>query len=404
MHNRHARSLLGAALALFVLLAAAPASAQLMCSADRNGDGLFDGVDETATCSNPDLCPLDRTACVVPPAPYICPNPGEVFNGCTVTGGFCEYPIPSDPVDSFSLACVPDPAPQPPACPLDPALPCVDDGGSFFCSAISCVDIGGAGGAIDDSRPREVVIDDGARDASGNCLDQMRIFSGFAMDCRPPGAQTLFQNCCKNRGKIITDDGGGGLGAAGTIAGFSAVYSGMSAAYSAYTAGATAASAAGSGAASIVSFFSPATLAGAALIGLMVDLLNLGCDAEDMETGVLRGSGMCHEIDDYCAIRLPLIGCIQKKRAHCCFNSKLGRIIQEQGRPQLAAFTALPDLWGTAKEPVCRGFTPEEFQALDFSSMDLSEYFDELAINAESTMQTIVQDAVDDYTNVNNVN
>ncbi len=405
MHDRYARSVLGA---IFVALANAAvpmsAAAQIMCAIDATGDGDVDDPGETASCSNIDLCPLDQVACTLSAPTYICPAPGEISNGCTATGGVCDYPNPIDPFDTIALACVPDPAPAP-ACPLGAGRPCVDDGsGVYYCSTSTCVDVGGAGGAVDESRPREYVVDDGARDASGACLDQMRIFSGFAMDCRPPGAQTLFKNCCKDRGKIITDDGGGGLGAAGSIAGFNAVFSGMAAAYGAFTAGATAGASASIGASTIVSAFSPVTLAGAALIGLMVDFLNLGCDAEDMETGVLRGSGMCHEVGEYCAIRLPLIGCIQNKKAHCCFNSKLGRIIQEQGRPQLAAFTALPELWGTPEDPVCRGFTPEEFQALDFSSMDLSEYFDALELNAEAAMQTIVQDAIDDYTDTNSVN
>lgn len=405
MHDRHARSLLSAFLAALVAFAgASPAAAQLMCGVDLTGDGDHDDPGETSVCFNPELCPIDAQACVAPSPAFVCPDPGALSNSCTASGGFCEYPNPRDPADSIVRSCVPDPSPAPPTCPVS-GRPCIDaGGGEFQCSATSCVDLGGAGGAIDESRPREYVIDDGARDAGGACLDQMRIFSGFAMDCRPPGAQTLFQNCCKDRGRIITDDGGGGLGAAGTITGFTAVFSGMSAAYSAYTAGATASAAAGAGAAQIVSFFSPATMAGAALIGLMAEFLNLGCDGQDMETGVLRGSGMCHEIGDYCAVRLPLIGCIQKKKAHCCFNSKLGRIIQEEGRPQLAAFTSQPSLWGDPEDPMCRGFSPQEFQALDFSSMDLSEYFSELALNAQSTMQTIVEGGATNYVTTNGVN
>lgn len=62
-----------------------------------------------------------------------------------------------------------------------------------------------------------------------------------------------------------------------------------------------------------------------------------------------------------------------KKRTSCCFSSKLGRIFHEQGRPQLSAF-GLDGGWGSARQPNCRGFTPEEFQSLDFSSIDLSEY------------------------------
>ncbi len=403
MYDRYARSFLGAL--ILSVVSATIASAQLMCAVDSNGDGDVDDVAETATCSHPTLCPLSALACTLTAPSYECPAPGAAKNTCTATGGFCEYPNPSDPVDTIAMACVPSAAPAVPTCPLGGGRPCVPDGaGGYSCSSSGCVDVSAAGGVLDESRPRAHVVDDGARDASGVCLDQMRIFSGFALDCRPPGAQTLFSNCCKNRGKIITDDGGGGLGAAGTITGFTAVFSGMSAAYSAFSAGASASAAAGAGASSIVSFFSPVSLAGAALIGLMVEFLNLGCDAQDMETGVLRGSGMCREIGEYCAVRLPLLGCIQKKRAHCCFNSKLARIIQEQGRPQLAAFVSQPSLWGEPTAPQCRGFTPEEFQALDFSAMDLSEYFDALALSSDTQMQSIVQDAVDEFTTTNSVN
>jgi conjugal transfer mating pair stabilization protein TraN len=383
------------------LLVGGTASAQLMCGVDLTGDGDNDDPGETASCSTVDLCPIDAVACAAP-APYVCPTVGELAKHCTNVGGTCDYVDPVSPGNTIQQACIVNSAP--PTCPVG-GRPCVDTGaGNFMCSASSCIDVGAAGGAANTARPREYVIDNGARDAAGACLDQMRIFSGFAMDCKPPGAQTLFKDCCKNRGKIITDDGGGGIGAAGTITGFTAVFSGMSTAYSAFAGGASASAAAGAGAAQIVSFFSPVTLAGAALVSLMVDLLNLGCDAQDMETGVLRGSDMCHEVGDYCSVRLPLIGCIQKSKAHCCFNSKLGRIIQEQGRPQLAAFTALTSLWGTPGDPMCRGFTPEEFQALDFSSMDLSEYFNELALNAQATMQNNVQQGINNYVTTNGVN
>ena len=74
-------------------------------------------------------------------------------------------------------------------------------------------------------------------------------------------------------------------------------------------------------------------------------------------------------------------------------NTKLGRIIQEQGRPQLKAFSAIG--WGTPKEPYCRGFTPEEFQALDFSKMDLSEYYAEIEARAQSEIQIDMKDKID---------
>src|SRR3546814_6900685 len=65
---------------------------------------------------------------------------------------------------------------------------------------------------------------------------------------------------------------------------------------------------------------------------------------------LLRGSGMCVEVGSYCSSKILGI-CVQKSRSHCCFNTKLGRIIQEQGRPQLKSFA---DGWGPVKTPNCR--------------------------------------------------
>jgi conjugal transfer mating pair stabilization protein TraN len=113
-----------------------------------------------------------------------------------------------------------------------------------------------------------------------------------------------------------------------------------------------------------------------------------------MEVGMLRGSGMCHEVGSYCASKILGI-CVQKARGHCCFNTKLGRIIQEQGRPQLQAFNAIG--WGTARNPACRGFTAEEFQALDFSKMDLSEYYADIETRTSGEIQVDMKERIDAY-------
>jgi len=89
--------------------------------------------------------------------------------------------------------------------------------------------------------------------------------------------------------------------------------------------------------------------------------------------------GMCHYVGTYCTEKWALIGCVQSKKVYCCFNSKLARIINEQGRNQLQSFQ--PDMWGVPENPVCRGFTPEEFQMLDFSKIDLTEFFNDIKSN-----------------------
>jgi len=97
----------------------------------------------------------------------------------------------------------------------------------------------------------------------------------------------------------------------------------------------------------------------------------INCDEKEKMLARLRDDDLCHKVGSYCAKRFLGL-CIKKYDVYCCFHSKLGRIIQEQGRPQL-------DIeWGDAKDPNCRGFTPDEFQKLDFSKMDFSEFFEDI--------------------------
>jgi hypothetical protein len=89
--------------------------------------------------------------------------------------------------------------------------------------------------------------------------------------------------------------------------------------------------------------------------------------------------GQCHYVGSYCSKKILKV-CVQKKKTFCCFNSVLGRIIQEQGRKQLGVG------WGDAKHPNCRGFTPEEFQKIDFSKIDFSEWLPEIEKNVSKSI------------------
>ncbi|RME84472.1 MAG: conjugal transfer protein TraN [Zetaproteobacteria bacterium] len=76
-----------------------------------------------------------------------------------------------------------------------------------------------------------------------------------------------------------------------------------------------------------------------------------------------------HYVGADCAVKDPIFGtCLRKRHWYCVFGSKLGRIVQEQGRVQLGIG------WGAPPNPNCRGLTPSELQRLDFSRMDLSEF------------------------------
>ena len=76
--------------------------------------------------------------------------------------------------------------------------------------------------------------------------------------------------------------------------------------------------------------------------------------------------GLCHKLGSYCSDKVLGI-CVTSKDAYCCFASKLTRILQEQGRPQLGK------PWGSAKKGTCEGFTIDEFSRLNLSVMDFSE-------------------------------
>jgi len=343
--------------ALLSLCQAAPAIAQQMCAADLNANSDAADPGEFATCdlmpSGNSQCPLERVACTKPVADYVCP--------------------------------------------LGPGYACEPDGAGASCSPHLCQDVSSA--PIVETPP---IIDPGTEpngpvDAAGNCLGTIEIFGGRAMRCRPPGLGTTFANCCKDKGKIVKDGMGSSIGSIGTkIAVAKGVFTGMSAAFTAFRAGATVGEAANAGAGALIIGLDPTSLAISLAINFMIELLFSGCDQQDMEVGMLKGSGMCHQVGSYCTASFLGI-CLQKAYGQCCFNTKLGRIIQEQGRPQLKSFNAIG--WGTPEKPMCRGFTPEEFQALDFSKMDLSEYYAEIAARAQTDIQIDMKERVDAYLN-----
>ncbi|MFT3819877.1 MAG: conjugal transfer protein TraN [Rubrivivax sp.] len=97
------------------------------------------------------------------------------------------------------------------------------------------------------------------------------------------------------------------------------------------------------------------------------------CSAEENELIKLRSESRCTQLGDYCSKSFLGI-CKEKTRSNCCYNSLLARIVQEQGRPQLGLSQ------GTAKKPECAGFSPEELSHLDWSQIDLSEYFEQLQL------------------------
>ena len=98
--------------------------------------------------------------------------------------------------------------------------------------------------------------------------------------------------------------------------------------------------------------------------GLLVGLAN--CSAGERALAEERHAGNTHYLGTRCARRVFGV-CLRRERVWCVFGSKLGRILHSQARPQLGLG------WGS-----CRGFTVAEVERIDFASLDLSEFADDL--------------------------
>lgn len=123
-------------------------------------------------------------------------------------------------------------------------------------------------------------------------------------------------------------------------------------------------------------------------------LVSLGCSAEEVQLHERDAQGLCAYVGSYCSDKVLGV-CVTRKKAYCCFESKLSRIIQEQGRAQL------PKPWDRPKDEQCRGFTLAEFAQLDLSQMDFSEVYAEFteAARLPDELETgaLIQQRIEDF-------
>ena len=117
-------------------------------------------------------------------------------------------------------------------------------------------------------------------------------------------------------------------------------------------------------------YFNP--LAFGLAIAVMLVMEAMSCKPEEQQLGVKRGNSLCFQVGgDYCSKEV-LGACTEESKGFCCFNSKLAKIINYQGKQQIGVSL------GTAENPNCGGFNLEEFQKLDLGKMDLSEFLKDI--------------------------
>lgn len=99
----------------------------------------------------------------------------------------------------------------------------------------------------------------------------------------------------------------------------------------------------------------------------------LSCKESEQMLALKRDSDLCVDKGNYCSRKIRFIGtCLERTYTHCCFNSRLAKLIHTQGQAQLGISS------GTARAPNCGGFSPDQLQNLDLSRMDLTEFMDEI--------------------------
>lgn len=95
------------------------------------------------------------------------------------------------------------------------------------------------------------------------------------------------------------------------------------------------------------------------------------CSEEEKALGTAKEDKLTVSLGQYCAEKVLGV-CIRKKQSYCAFNSKLARIVQVGGRAQLGR------TFGSAKSPDCSAFSPNDLQKIDMSSMDFSDFYEDM--------------------------
>ncbi|EBP0972769.1 type-F conjugative transfer system mating-pair stabilization protein TraN [Salmonella enterica] len=96
------------------------------------------------------------------------------------------------------------------------------------------------------------------------------------------------------------------------------------------------------------------------------------CSSDEKALGKAKEKKLTVYVGEYCSKKVLGV-CLEKKRGYCQFDSKLARIVQEQGRRNQLGVG-----FGSGKSPDCRGITVDELQRLDFGVMNFSDFYSDL--------------------------
>lgn len=101
------------------------------------------------------------------------------------------------------------------------------------------------------------------------------------------------------------------------------------------------------------------------------------CSSDEKALGKAKEKKLTVYVGEYCSKKVLGV-CLEKKRGYCQFDSKLARIVQEQGRRDQLGVG-----FGSGKSPDCRGITVDELQRLDFGVMNFSDFYSDLSAGSD---------------------
>ena len=99
------------------------------------------------------------------------------------------------------------------------------------------------------------------------------------------------------------------------------------------------------------------------------------CNTEEKEIGTGKEKKLVVKVGSYCSKKVLGV-CLQKKEGYCVFDSKLARIVQEQGRRDQLGIS-----FGSGESPDCKGIKVAELQGIKFDHIDFSDFYDDLNSN-----------------------
>ncbi|HEC2564909.1 type-F conjugative transfer system mating-pair stabilization protein TraN [Raoultella ornithinolytica] len=96
------------------------------------------------------------------------------------------------------------------------------------------------------------------------------------------------------------------------------------------------------------------------------------CNTEEKALAEAKKRKLSIYVGSYCAHKVLGV-CIEKKEGYCQFESKLAKIIQDQGRRGQLGIG-----FGRGSSPDCRGLTVAELQRLNFDNINFADFYDDL--------------------------